>query len=200
VLEVFREIQTAFVTKLMSVPEQEEVKDKSSLADKAKAFVLSNDFFIPFKFFELINQKYMTNYISNKNQMTQQGEKTDDALIKKINSISSVQTYFTQIHSLNGERTAQVKQSTCFYKMLKCESKLIRFLFELNGLVPTDRHDWNVLWTHTQGKSYFYERLNPFQKVNHFPVTIELTRKDRLAANIRRMQEKHSPQYFNFLP
>ena len=33
--------------------------------------------------------------------------------------------------------------------MLKCESKLIRFLFELNGLVQTDRHDWNVLWTHT---------------------------------------------------
>jgi hypothetical protein len=81
----------------LSVPEQEEVKDKSSLADKAKAFVLSNDFFIPFKFFELINQKYMTNYISNKNQITQPGEKTDDALIKKINSISSVQTYFTQI-------------------------------------------------------------------------------------------------------
>lgn len=84
--------------------------------------------------------------------------------------------------------------------MLKCESKLIRFLFELNGLVQTDRHDWNILWTHTQGKNYFYERLSPYQKVNHFPVTIELTRKDRMALNIRRMQEKYSPQYFNFVP
>jgi tubulin polyglutamylase TTLL5 len=84
--------------------------------------------------------------------------------------------------------------------MLKCESKLIRFLFELNGLVQTDRHDWNVLWTHTQGKNYFYERLNAHQKVNHFPVTIELTRKDRMAINIKRMQEKHLMEYFNFIP
>jgi tubulin polyglutamylase TTLL5 len=84
--------------------------------------------------------------------------------------------------------------------MLKCESKLIKFLFELNGLVATDRHDWNLLWTHTQGKNYFYERLNPYQKVNHFPVTVELTRKDRMAINIKRMQDKHSYLYFNFIP
>ena len=53
--------------------------------------------------------------------------------------------------------------------MLKCESKLVRFIFEINGLKPTDRHDWNMLWTHTQGKNYFYERLNTYQKINHFP-------------------------------
>ena len=71
--------------------------------------------------------------------------------------------------------------------MLKCESKLVRFIYELNGLQSTDRHDWNVLWTHTQGKNYFYERLNPFQKINHFPLSTELTRKDRMAINIKRM-------------
>ena len=43
--------------------------------------------------------------------------------------------------------------------MLKCESKLVKFIFEINGFTATDRHDWNVLWTHTQGKTYFYERL-----------------------------------------
>jgi len=46
--------------------------------------------------------------------------------------------------------------------MLKCESKLIRYLFESNDLTQTDRHDWQVLWTHTTGKNYFYERLNPY--------------------------------------
>jgi hypothetical protein len=50
---------------------------------------------------------------------------------------------------------------TIFYKMLKCDSKLVKFVFELNGLVGTDRHDWDTLWTHTTGKSYFYERLSP---------------------------------------
>jgi hypothetical protein len=44
--------------------------------------------------------------------------------------------------------------------MLKCDSKLVKFVFELNGLVGTDRHDWDTLWTHTTGKSYFYERLS----------------------------------------
>jgi len=66
--------------------------------------------------------------------------------------------------------------------------------------VHTERHDWNVLWTHTQGKTYFFERLNPYQKVNHFPVTIELTRKDRMAKNIKRMKEKYQTDDFDFIP
>jgi tubulin polyglutamylase TTLL5 len=84
--------------------------------------------------------------------------------------------------------------------MLACESKLVRFIFELNGLVSTDRHDWDVLWTHTTGKSYFYERLTKNQKVNHFPISIELTRKDLMSKNIKRMQAKYSKQYFSFVP
>lgn len=100
----------------------------------------------------------------------------------------------------NGSHQAQNQTSLCFYKMLKCESKLIRFILELNGLMNTDRHDWNMLWTHTQGKTYFYERLNQSQKINHFPLSFELTRKDRLAINIVKMQKKYSKTYFNFIP
>lgn len=84
--------------------------------------------------------------------------------------------------------------------MLKCDSKLIKFILELNGIISTDRHDWNMLWTNTQGKSYFYERLTPTQKINHFPLSFELTRKDKLAVNIKRMQAKYSKTYFNFIP
>mmetsp|Transcript_22163 Transcript_22163/g.34308 ORF Transcript_22163/g.34308 Transcript_22163/m.34308 type:complete len:104 (-) Transcript_22163:208-519(-) len=84
--------------------------------------------------------------------------------------------------------------------MLKCESKLIKFILELNGLMSTERHDWNMLWTHTQGKTYFYERLHPSQKINHFPLSMELTRKDKLAQNIKRMQNKYFKTYFNFIP
>lgn len=84
--------------------------------------------------------------------------------------------------------------------MLKCESRLIRFILELNGLLNTERHDWNMLWTHTQGKQYFFERLNPTQKINHFPLSMELTRKDRLAVNIKKMQQKYTKTYFNFIP
>lgn len=57
-----------------------------------------------------------------------------------------------------------------------------------------------MLWTHTQGKNYFYERLNQNQKINHFPASSELTRKDRLAINVRKMQDRFSRQYFDFVP
>ena len=119
------------------------------------------------------------------------------SLIKKIQSISNQQTYFSTQGS-NHQTSNQT--SLCFYKMLKCESKLIRFILELNGLMSTDRHDWNMLWTHTQGKTYFYERLNCTQKINHFPLSFELTRKDRLAQNIIKMQKRYSKTYFNFIP
>ena len=84
--------------------------------------------------------------------------------------------------------------------MLKCESKLVRFIFEINGLLQTDRHNWDILWTHTQGKNYFYERLSQYQKINHFPASSELTRKDRLALNVRNMQDRYTRQFFNFIP
>ena len=116
--------------------------------------------------------------------------------MKKIEQLVTNQTYFTRTQETN----PGVKNSTIYYKMLKCDSKLARFVFEINGLVQTDRHDWNVLWTHTQGKSYFYERLNLHQKINHFPASSELTRKDRLCMNVRRMQDKYSKQNFDFVP
>lgn len=127
---------------------------------------LQNDYFIKFKFFEVMKSKNGGAVEINK------------SLIKKIQNINNQQSYF----SMNGSNhQTHGQHHLCFYKMLKCESKLIRFMLELNGMMSTDRHDWNMLWTHTQGKTYFYERLNPTQKINHFPLSHELTRKDKLA-------------------
>jgi hypothetical protein len=106
---------------------------------------MSNDHFIKFKVFEMMQSRNGGQIEINK------------SLIKRIQNISNQQSYFTM---QNGSHQAQNQTSLCFYKMLKCESKLIRFILELNGLMNTDRHDWNMLWTHTQGKTYFYERLN----------------------------------------
>lgn len=86
------------------------------------------------------------------------------------------------------------------YKFLKSDSKLVKNILEGNGFIPTDRHDWNVLWTNTSGKAYLYEGLNEHQKINHFPSSFELTRKDRLCANVVRMQEKYGRHYFDVIP
>ena len=37
-------------------------------------------------------------------------------------------------------------------------------------------------------KYQFFDNLQEYQKINHFPMSTEITRKDRLAANIRKMQ------------
>lgn len=87
--------------------------------------------------------------------------------------------------------------------MFKTDTRLVRLIFEMNGLIPTDRHDWNILWTNSQGGpgGYFFERLTPHtQKVNHFPCSTNLTRKDRMALNIKSMLTKYSYEYFNIIP
>jgi len=67
-------------------------------------------------------------------------------------------------------------------------------------MVPTDGHFWNLYWTNSYTKTYMYEGLNEYQKINHFPYISELTRKDRLSDNIENMQIKFSEEEFNFIP
>lgn len=122
----------------------------------------TNNNYVKFKFLEKLNVKMVP--WNNGRGHIEQVPQVDENLIKRINALVNNQTY---LNNQNPTSTAsssnanpQIRQVTIYYKMLKCESKLVRFIFEINGLVSTDRHDWNMLWTHTQGKNYFYERLN----------------------------------------
>ena len=62
------------------------------------------------------------------------------------------------------------------------------------------KENWLVMWTTQSLKNGFYQRMSKFQKVNHFPRSIELTRKDFLANRIHRMQDQHGKCHFNFWP
>ena len=42
-------------------------------------------------------------------------------------------------------------------------------MFETNGFTHTESHEWNILWSASSCKSYIYEGLNEYQKLNHFP-------------------------------
>ena len=57
-----------------------------------------------------------------------------------------------------------------------------------------------MLWTSTSPKPFLIEGLNEFQKINHFPCSTELTRKDRMCANMVRMQEKFGKDPFDIVP
>ncbi|GMF27893.1 unnamed protein product [Phytophthora fragariaefolia] len=58
---------------------------------------------------------------------------------------------------------------------------------------------WNIFWGEHL-KTHEYAALLPFQRVNHFPGSFELGRKDRLCAHILRMIKKHPAAYSDVIP
>lgn len=86
------------------------------------------------------------------------------------------------------------------YRTYKTESRLIRSIVENSGFSPTDSHEWNLMWLGGCPKPYLYDGLLEYQRINHFPNSFEITRKDRLCANITDMQEKYGLQDFAFIP
>ena len=50
-------------------------------------------------------------------------------------------------------------------------------------------NEFSLLWTGSHLKPYVLRGLTEYQKVNHFPRSYEITRKDRLYRNVQRMQQ-----------
>lgn len=76
------------------------------------------------------------------------------------------------------------------------EYNCVRNAFLRAGFKRTTGSGWNVLWGRHLKEEEFM-RLNPYQKVNHFPGTWALGRKDRLARNMARMQREFG-DHFDF--
>ncbi|KAG5889397.1 hypothetical protein JTB14_018271 [Gonioctena quinquepunctata] len=88
------------------------------------------------------------------------------------------------------------------YKVLQAETKLLSKLLDCHGImeVAPNSSDFNLLWTGSHPKPGTLRSLAPHQRVNHFPRSYELTRKDRLYKNIERMQHTKGFKHFNFIP
>ena len=84
--------------------------------------------------------------------------------------------------------------------MVKADAKIVKAVFETNGFGQTEGNEWNVLWTSQSVKQFIYDQMNEFQKINHFPMSNELTRKDRLCENVVKMQERFGKEAFNIIP
>ena len=79
-------------------------------------------------------------------------------------------------HSYNN-----IKDCELLYKIFRGDTKLVRSLLEANNFSHTESHEWNILWSSGSCKGYLYEGLNEYQKINHFPSSFEITRKDKLS-------------------
>ncbi|KAI9986731.1 hypothetical protein PInf_025688 [Phytophthora infestans] len=57
-------------------------------------------------------------------------------------------------------------------------------------------NNWNIFW----GEHLKCAALLPFQRVNHFPGSFELGRKDRLCSHLLRMRKRHPHAYADIIP
>ncbi|ESO89298.1 hypothetical protein LOTGIDRAFT_106043, partial [Lottia gigantea] len=63
-----------------------------------------------------------------------------------------------------------------------------------------DESEWNVWWKSARFRSSDYDNLMPWQRLNHYPKSTTITRKDCLARNLKRMKGVYGPTVYNFCP
>ncbi|OMJ86723.1 hypothetical protein SteCoe_11735 [Stentor coeruleus] len=85
------------------------------------------------------------------------------------------------------------------YRVYNTENKLVRSILENSGFKYTESHIWNILWIGKSAQVYLYEDLNPYQRINHFPNSFEITRKDKMCLNLMIMKSKY-PIDYDFFP
>ncbi|CAL4122313.1 unnamed protein product, partial [Meganyctiphanes norvegica] len=94
------------------------------------------------------------------------------------------------------------KKYSMTYKFSQADSKLIRLLLEAHGFTEVENSSsyFNIYWGNAHFNPNEIRQLHDWQKVNHFPRSSELTRKDRLYMNIKRMQRQFGVKLFDFIP
>jgi tubulin polyglutamylase TTLL5 len=98
------------------------------------------------------------------------------------------------------ERPKTPPDNGYFYRV-NADIKLIKHLLEDNGFLETyNNFDFSLYWHVGPIKNEIYQSLNFYQRVNHFPKSHEITRKDSMHRNISRMQLQYGLKNFDFIP
>ena len=71
---------------------------------------------------------------------------------------------------------------------------------EYPGDGSQDDGDWNLWWKPQGFTAVEFEQCRPWQRLNHFPKSTNITRKDGLARNLRRMRTSYGGPIFDFFP
>jgi hypothetical protein len=93
-----------------------------------------------------------------------------------------------------------------YYKIGGNDCPLVRSLLEDNGFIDVSNfvssifnREWTILWSSSSIETSMISKLNKYQKINHFPRSRELTRKDLLYINISKLKAICN-KGFDFLP
>jgi len=87
------------------------------------------------------------------------------------------------------------------FRIDRIHAPLVRDTFLYNGFRPTKGEDWLISWTGPRMRENVHKLMHEYQRVNHFPQSTELTRKDRLWDNFQRMSKMvGGGASFDFVP
>lgn len=83
--------------------------------------------------------------------------------------------------------------------------ELVREVFLERGWVEFDEEtqeesDWNMWWKTSRFRLMDYENILSWQRLNHYPKSASITKKDCLVRNLRRMKGVHGAGVYNFSP
>ncbi|XP_045453082.1 tubulin polyglutamylase TTLL5 [Melitaea cinxia] len=122
---------------------------------------------------------------------TYESDDSEQMLVKDVDSVKVLDSC---------HMPARVLKIT--YKLVNTETKLLHRLLQAHGLTETsqDSKDFNLMWAGLHPKPDVLRSLTPYQRVNHFPRSYELTRKDKLFKNIEKMQYFRGLKHFDFIP
>jgi tubulin polyglutamylase TTLL6/13 len=85
--------------------------------------------------------------------------------------------------------------SDCQYPVVSKVAK--KFNWKLQN--SSDSVDWDIFWTDNVVQPEFLLRMEPHQKVNHFPGMFNLSRKNLMGRNLMKMRKKY-PEDYSFFP
>mmetsp|Transcript_104176 Transcript_104176/g.185043 ORF Transcript_104176/g.185043 Transcript_104176/m.185043 type:complete len:1009 (+) Transcript_104176:70-3096(+) len=86
------------------------------------------------------------------------------------------------------------------FRIDRIHAPLVKDTFLHNGFRPTRHEDWLISWSGPRMRDNIYKMMHEFQRVNHFPSSTELTRKDRMWENFQRMKKVMGKEDFDFVP
>ncbi|CAJ1448118.1 unnamed protein product [Effrenium voratum] len=84
--------------------------------------------------------------------------------------------------------------------LLNAEAPILQETFQHNGMIPTLCSDYVIQWSGPNIRDAVYQSMMEWQRINHFPGSTELTRKDRLWMHFAQMAKSYGKGCFDFVP
>ncbi|XP_033000067.1 probable tubulin polyglutamylase TTLL2 [Lacerta agilis] len=83
--------------------------------------------------------------------------------------------------------------------------ELVREVLLERGWIEYDEHeqddeDWNLCWQNQPFRMTDHRSIKPWQRLNHHPETVRITRKDYLARHLKRMKGIYGTTLYEFSP